>query len=1493
MSGSNSGRSWFEGTLDVISGSMNAPRSSTPNRSSTPVRNSQSIHRSSSAPNSPARNSNNNQSIERLPSKDSLDRSIHNDSGHGKSVAQIIRDLKQANSRLTARTASLEADFMNQLNQTTMQFETKQKTLEDTLKQKEKHVANTESRCKMAEARIREKDEGLTKLKEESAFQRHSISDLKRQLHQLSQEVEADAETNHGRRDYDSNAGSSAAAAAAATDWKAENQSLVQELETLQKETARHEEEKRVMRAALDKLKKQRVVEQARAERSARSMPDPETGDAISFSPSLKQLEKTQNALDESESALATLQSEQELLVAEHAKLIVEVKEELKSSRAGWEKKEGDLLSKISILEESSELPDDEAGSQSLERDTIIAKLRDQVLDYSSQLTELTEKLVKAKANNASQEQYRRDEADDLRVLNDAQEEEIDALSKQLEDALKEIDMRGQELEEERERVVDTKSAASSDRDEADLEESSQRLTSLQGRLDDSNGALEKLQQALLETKQEHERRVASLSVEHDETVKEKNELLAKLESQHDETVKEKNELLAKLESQPIHQSDDLIKKEKKITEEYEEQISILKNQKEMVENEYESRLMAQEMELAELRQTSAAGEPTADSARVKTDQSGGSLEEDLRKELDTAKMSGKRVSAELNAAIEKKETEMVELQQKLEDRDTTISALVKSSVSLEQQIDSSKSVIDDLHSRISQLGRGEGSDVVLDRPLVSETNAETEELIESLAEAKAVDERSLHEVSRLKRQVHHAMKENTKLRAQLRGEDKVKNGTLAMHEKNTLEKDDEKKTGDGFESHQQELKERDEAISNLVNQSMEKERQLAALQAKLSTVSKQLESLRSDQKNGPLTSEEVKALRDEAEMFAGQVIEQDEEIETLKNALQARDTRVVAIQKELNQIKSKPVQEKVDASQVQDLEAEIDELKEANSVQTAELRVLRKTARDFESATDKIAQAQRKEAVARKDVEEYQTMADDLAREKTALVKDLDKFKSSTRTSSDRVKEIEASEQSSVDKIARLEAELKEQERLMKNLETAASAPISGSNIDEMEMEALKEEKKSFERNLASQSAAIDTARNTIRDLERMLAQKTSEEACALEEEKEELLAEIETLTTEVENLKHQNTIMEEERALIEVFKEKLVQADVEREESEKTIVDTFERKISLLTLDKDVTIDKIRKELIEEKEENAEEREHMSHQIEEFETEIRDLKEEMSAQLDQREQTIHALEHTLHAQEQLVGNMRSEMDHLQGSMVSTASGRRQEIEDMQQELVDLTSRTAAQEREITSLRMQLEEKNLEHQTEVAKLTETISSLESNEDVASHRTAAELQMDIRVREVKERLEKLRWRNETLQEENVTLRQRLEKAEDALVSPNTEEAALRLRLEKAEFAVNSSMTSDAEAAELRDALLEEKMRVKQLETELRISVHANKYSVKTTSPSSKTSSSSKKPPVAPVPASPSRRSDSAKRSVSGSSPNRRLGFLGRGPRRATPEDLDF
>jgi hypothetical protein len=102
---SHGGHGWFEGMMDVILGMALRPSMPQP-YATRPV----------SAPNSPAHNAFDNfPSINLLPLQDSLDCSIHNKLGHGKSIAQIVRDLKASNVHLLAKSAAMEAKFMNQL----------------------------------------------------------------------------------------------------------------------------------------------------------------------------------------------------------------------------------------------------------------------------------------------------------------------------------------------------------------------------------------------------------------------------------------------------------------------------------------------------------------------------------------------------------------------------------------------------------------------------------------------------------------------------------------------------------------------------------------------------------------------------------------------------------------------------------------------------------------------------------------------------------------------------------------------------------------------------------------------------------------------------------------------------------------------------------------------------------------------------------------------------------------------------------------------------------------------------------------------------------------------------------------------------------------------------------------------------------------------------------------------------------------------------------
>ena len=206
---------------------------------------------------------------------------------------------------------------------------------------------------------------------------------------------------------------------------------------------------------------------------------------------------------------------------------------------------------------------------------------------------------------------------------------------------------------------------------------------------------------------------------------------------------------------------------------------------------------------------------------------------------------------------------------------------------------------------------------------------------------------------------------------------------------------------------------------------------------------------------------------------------------------------------------------------------------------------------------------------------------------------------------------------------------------------------------------------------------------------------------------------------------------------------------------------------------------------------------------EVQQYQEQVAGLQHQMSYEIQERESQIFALERTLEAQEQLVNNMKSEMDILQGSMENRTVTRREEIEIMQQELVDLTTLAAQQERDIRTLQGKLQDQKAEYESQIATLKETISLLESEEE-ADHRTAADLKMEIRVREVKERLEKLKWRNTSLSEENEVLRERLQRAEQQGVKENdkTEERSKELSRVLAERELKLQMV-EAELRELK------------------------------------------------------------------------------------------
>jgi chromosome segregation ATPase len=1141
---SSTGRSWIEGTLDVISG------------------NGSKLINSRLPSSDPPQQGSVGGFLRRLPSQDSLDRSIHNDSGHGKSTLEIIRDLKQSNARLTARTAELEADFMNQLNQTTRKFEGQRKLTDERLAQKEKHVVMLESRCKSMEIRFREKDEQLTKLKEESAFQRHTISELKTQLFEMEC-APASSNQNDNSRFAGGNEG-----------YPGGNRPR-------------------------------------------------------------EALQKTGRALSEPQSQQKSIQE-------------VEALPDMQSRN----------------------VPDRLRGHVS-ERDDTIAKLREQVLDYSAQLTELTGELSKFKSKAENQERYRREEADDLRVLNEAQEETIDLLRKQLEEAIHEVELREEELQE-----VNRQPEGSG------ME--SDPTSDLHYQLGNAQELNRQLQLQVEKTRAESAKNVADMQ--------------------------------AKIDDVECARSSNSTSRSLALAGESTEDMA---------------RVAALESEVQRLRSV----------ATRSLHQSGGSLEEDLRKELRSTQVSRDKLRLEIAALKSSTEEYISELKSKLDDRDTTISALVKTSVTYEEQIES-------LQAEISSLCTGSG------RGIGEEKSAEMYELRQLVENHRKMEDILTTDVSRLNNEVTASNQKIARLRAQhapMKGKPVV-----ALTDDQIIAR---------------EIQDRDDAISTLLKQSRNQDKLVSELQNQLHNVSIELESSFSSREASP-SWEEVKQLREEAEVFAGQVIELDEEINALRAEVTNRDSRLVEFERELKNLRNRPSPAKADTMVVMNLKAEIDELREANLTQQNELRLLRRKARDVETLPDEFASVQGKLQEVRREVQT-------LKQAELVVTQSKERFEKQVALNAEAIQLLESEVKSAKQAkavaeacLAKLQSELESQGSTTRQLEEVGPPT---SKVDEFELDALRS-------NLARQSTAVNTAKETIRELERLLAEKSSSEASAYEEEKEELLAENDSLSKKLDEARQQLKSVEEERGIIEDFKQKLESADEAREESVKSIVDSYERKLSLLKLDKDITIDKLRKDLVEEKEVNAERLEEATATIAQYEMQIKDLKEDMEAQLKQRETRIYALEHTLEAQEQLVHNMRTEMDHLQGSMETTVAGRRKEVEDMQQELVDLTSANAKQDREIKALQAEIKQTEAEHKEEASRLESTIASL-GDKTASEHRNASDLKMDLRVQEVKERLEKLKWLNTSLKEENQALRERLSKSEgNALIGERERAAAATMKV---------------------------------------------------------------------------------------------------------------
>jgi len=1163
-------RGWFEGTMEVISGM--APRPVTPSQSS--VQSSSQTLRTVSAPNSPARGlglglfggggGNNNHahgrgsphhppidrtnsggsvgggsfalpnfpggSINRLPSQDSLDRSIHNESGHGKSTAQIIRDLRQSNSALSAKMASLERRHMNDLAEVEGSAATRQKDLEQTNAKQRMKLMQYEQYKSAAESKLKQQDVDLSKVKEESAFQRHTISDLKNQLYQLQQELDEKDEQheieeqrrhlNEGVDDVDDDdddenlrrphsddghnlprhpsRGDGLVIAPTSSSMSTEdlqqmaldNEELVKEIQELQEQLMEYQGYDK----KLKDLQWQLEVAQKNSNGNNFAAGNPPRS-TTPIHPLLKQ----QQDRERPPLAPSTSRDREDSITADH------YRQQLQDSKGEVEPQNREFIVRDSetereLLEEAHDrrIQIDVEEIQTRireEQKERVVELEEQLEQYAERLAEVAATLAESRQQAKNQEQYRKEEAEDLRMIQDANESEIIRLEKELDKATRELELRDEELEEIKQKYVSLvqrqeKEDEEKVENESDAErmigvdvnsgeeattamsgpDDSRRIADLEEQLYNSVDMVNKLELQFEDLRKERDETIAALESDKAKSlcdfknvmgVQDKNndqdpefsELYRRYRRWEENTCESKEVESLKAEIESINQrvnesteaekmaiekvkhlekqlqmhhieetmnskdlpkelelaltqvtdlkeeimlleekgkeleyfSTDKIHKElqqsqiallalgdekEAMHDELMELISSLEKEKEKTDIEMKVQLERKDEELDELQKIKSRVKPLeaeklileGEVEKLKADQK--RTTNDLQGTSRSVPSNIDAIRKSLEGKIEELNEEKSSIKAKLKDRDTTIATLLRSSIVLENKIELLEAEVKEYRDNRKSI------------------EAELNELRRDVSSRDEEYSKVIEEMRYLKGQVKVAKTDAKRWKRSLK-EDGTTSSEYRYHI-STLQK--------ANEDFSETIQERDQAIQNLVNQSMGQESHVRDLKTRISSLMKEVESVRMNKGtfDENCLRAEIDRLQEESEIFAGQIIEQDEEFKRMQRVLnkreeqissmkleiegfpkngnsskyqsrdidnpssiQDRDRQISELQKKVEFLESQEASSTcvIDPIEMKNLQAELDEMQEATESNRIELRDLRQQLREAKGA--------------------------------------------------------------------------------------------------------------------------------------------------------------------------------------------------------------------------------------------------------------------------------------------------------------------------------------------------------------------------------------------------------------------------------------------------------------------------------------------------------------------------------------------------------------
>eukprot|EP00978_Attheya_sp_CCMP212_P022437 scaffold66960_cov46-Attheya_sp.AAC.2 len=190
--------------------------------------------------------------------------------------------------------------------------------------------------------------------------------------------------------------------------------------------------------------------------------------------------------------------------------------------------------------------------------------------------------------------------------------------------------------------------------------------------------------------------------------------------------------------------------------------------------------------------------------------------------------------------------------------------------------------------------------------------------------------------------------------------------------------------------------------------------------------------------------------------------------------------------------------------------------------------------------------------------------------------------------------------------------------------------------------------------------------------------------------------------LKEEAQNLRKKN---ETESKLVLKLKTEILELTKERIAYEESAFSKFDEQATKQRHDSDVEMQNLRKELTNLNMQKVIMEKETENRVATIESSSRDLVAFLKGKLEEQKDELECLQIVLDEKEDHVHRMEKEVEQLCGGMNSMAYSRRDELDDLQEEVMRITSTAASQTREIQSLKTQLEHCNHKHEAELAYL--------------------------------------------------------------------------------------------------------------------------------------------------------------------------------------------